>query len=177
MSFLGWGGKSGRLVHFRLDKGEWGGILEVLVKGEKMKTYIPKTCEVKKRWFLVDAKNKILGRLATKVATILMGKNKPLFTPHLDVGDYVIVINADKVVLSGKKQKTKVYYRYSGYPGGLKPVTFSKYLKENPEKLFVHAVKGMLPHNRLGRKMLSKLFVYGGDKHPHQAQEPEVLRI
>jgi len=142
-----------------------------------MKTYIPKMSEVKKRWFVVDAKNKILGRLATEVATILMGKNKPLFTPHLDAGDYVIVINADKVILSGKKEKTKNYYRYSGYPGGLKSVTFSKYLKEKPEELFIHSVKGMLPKNRLGRKMLSKLFVYRGDKHPHQAQKPEVLKI
>jgi len=142
-----------------------------------MKTYIPKMSEVKKRWFVVDAKNKILGRLATEVATILMGKNKPLFTPHLDAGDYVIVINVDKVILSGKKEKTKNYYRYSGYPGGLKSVTFSKYLKEKPEELFIHSVKGMLPKNRLGRKMLSKLFVYRGDKHPHQAQKPEVLKI
>ena len=151
--------------------------MKILVKGEDVKTYTPKMSEVKKRWFVVDAKNKILGRLATKVATILMGKNKPLFTPHLDVGDYLIVINAERVILSGKKQKTKTYYRYSGYPGGLKSVTFSKYLKEKPEELFIHAVKGMLPHNRLGRKMLSKLFVYRDDKHPHQAQKPEVLKI
>jgi large subunit ribosomal protein L13 len=154
-----------------------GVILEILAKGERMKTYTPKMSEVKKRWLVVDAKNKILGRLVTKVATILMGKNKPLFTPHLDTGDYVIVINADKVILSGKKQKTKTYYRYSGYPGGLKSVTFSKYLKEKPEELFMHAVKGMLPKNRLGRKMVSKLFVYRGDKHPHQAQKPEILKI
>jgi large subunit ribosomal protein L13 len=151
--------------------------LKILVKGEKMKTYIPKMSEVKKRWFVVDAKNKILGRLVTKVAKTLIGKDKPLFTPHLDLGDYVIVVNADKVILSGKKQNTKIYYRYSGYPGGLKSVTFSKYLKEKPEELFIHAVKGMLPHNRLGRKMLSKLFVYRGDKHPHQAQKPEALKI
>ena len=142
-----------------------------------MKTCTPKMSEVKKGWFVIDARNKILGRLATKVATILMGKNKPLFTPHLDVGDYVIVVNAQKVILSGKKQNTKTYYRYSGYPGGLKSVTFSKYLQEKPEELFIHAVKGMLPHNRLGRKMLSKLFVYRSDKHPHQAQKPEVLKI
>ena len=142
-----------------------------------MKTCTPKMSEVKKGWFVIDARNKILGRLATKVATILMGKNKPLFTPHLDVGDYVIVVNAEKVILSGKKQNTKTYYRYSGYPGGLKSVTFSKYLQEKPEELFIHAVKGMLPHNRLGRKMLSKLFVYRSDKHPHQAQKPEVLKI
>ena len=142
-----------------------------------MKTYTPKMSEVKKRWFVVDAKNKILGRLATKVATVLLGKNKPLFTPHLDVGDYVIVINADRVILSGKKQNIKTYYRYTGYPGGLKSVTFSKYLKEKPEELFIHAIKEMLPHNRLGRKMLSKLFVYKGDKHPHQAQKPEALKI
>lgn len=141
-----------------------------------MKTYTPKISEAKKKWFVVDAKNKILGRLASKVATILLGKKTPLFTPHLDMGDYVIVINADRVILSGKKQKNKTYYRHSMYPGGLKAVTFSKYLKEKPEELFIHAVKGMLPHNRLGRKMLSKLFVYKGDKHPHQAQKPEVLK-
>ncbi len=142
-----------------------------------MKTYTPDISKVERKWFVIDAKNKILGRLSTKVANLLMGKGKPHFTPHLDVGDYVIVLNADQVILSGKKQNTKTYYRYSGYPGGLKSVTFSKYLKEKPEKLFTHAVWGMLPKNKLGRKMLSKLFVYRGNQHPHQAQKPELLKI
>jgi large subunit ribosomal protein L13 len=140
-----------------------------------MKTYTPDVSEIERKWFVVDAKNKILGRLSTKIARTLMGKEKPIFTPHLDVGDYVIVINADKVTLSGKKQNTKTYYRYSGYPGGLKSTTFSKYIKEKPERLFRDAVWGMLPKNKLGRKMLSKLFVYRGDQHPHQAQKPEPL--
>jgi large subunit ribosomal protein L13 len=141
-----------------------------------MKTYTPSISEIERKWFIIDAENKILGRVATKVAGLLMGKGKPHFTPHLDVGDFVIVLNADKVTLSGKKQNTKTYYRYSGYPGGLKAVVFSKYLKEKPEQLFRDAVWGMLPKNRLGRKMLSKLFVYKGDHHPHQAQKPESLK-
>lgn len=141
-----------------------------------MRTYTPSIPEIERKWFVIDAEKKILGRLATKVANLLMGKGKPSFTPHLDVGDYVIVINANKVVLSGKKENTKTYYRYSGYPGGLKSVVFSKYLKEKPEELFTKAVWGMLPKNKLGRKMLSKLFVYRGDKHPHQAQKPELLK-
>ena len=142
-----------------------------------MKTYTPSISEIERKWLVIDAKNRILGRLATRVASLLMGKGKPHFTPHLDVGDYVIVLNADKVILSGKKQNIKTYYRYSGYPGGLKSVVFSKYLKEKPEELFTHAVWGMLPKNKLGRKMLSKLFIYRGDKHPHQAQKPEPLKL
>jgi large subunit ribosomal protein L13 len=106
-----------------------------------------------------------------------MGKGKPHFTPHLDVGDHVIVINAEKVMLSGKKQSTKTYYRYSGYPGGLKAVSFSKYVREKPEEVISHAVRGMLPKNRLGRKMLSKLLVYRGAEHPHEAQKPEPLKL
>ncbi len=142
-----------------------------------MKTYTSKLEEIKKNWYLVDAKGKVLGRLASEVAKILRGKNKPQFTPHLDVGDFVVVINADKVILTGKKEKTKTYYHHTGYPGGLRAVPFSKYIKNKPEELFNHAVKGMLPHNRLGRKTLSKLFVYRGDKHPHQAQKPEPLNL
>jgi len=159
-----------------LDKGGFGVILGNLQKENQMKTYTPSISEIERQWFVLDAQNKVLGRLATKVAGILMGKGKPQFTPHLDVGDYVIVVNADKVVLSGKKQTTKTYYRYSGYPGGLKSTTFSKFVKEKPEQLFNHAVWGMLPKNKLGRKMLSKLFVYRGDRHPHQAQKPEPLK-
>jgi large subunit ribosomal protein L13 len=142
-----------------------------------MKTYMPSVSEIERKWFVIDAKSKILGRLATKVAGILMGKGKPQFTPHLDVGDFVIVTNVDKVVLSGKKGDTKTYYRYSGYPGGLKSINFSKYVQEKPEELFSHAVWGMLPKNKLGRKMLSKLFVYRGEEHPHQAQKPESLKL
>jgi large subunit ribosomal protein L13 len=159
-----------------LDRPSFGVILENFQKENRMKTYTPSIAEIERKWFVVDAQDKILGRLATKVAGILMGKGKPQFTPHLDVGDYVIVINADKVTLSGKKPGIKTYYRYSGYPGGLKSTTFSKYLKEKPEELFSHAVWGMLPKNKLGRKMLSKLFVYRGEKHPHQAQQPEPLK-
>jgi large subunit ribosomal protein L13 len=142
-----------------------------------MKTYTPSIAEIERKWFVIDVKNRVLGRVATKVASLLMGKGKPHFTPHLDVGDFVIVLNADKVTLFGKKPNTKTYYHYSGYPGGLKSVVFSKRLKEKPEQLFRDAVWGMLPKNRLGRKMLSKLFVYKGDQHPHQAQKPETLKI
>jgi large subunit ribosomal protein L13 len=163
-------------VRFLLDTRDFGGILGNLRKERFMKTYTPSVSEIKRKWFLVDAEGKILGRLATRVAGILMGKNKPHFTPHMDVGDHVIVINAEKVILSGKKQATKTYYRYSGYPGGLKATSFSKYVKEKPEELFSRAVWGMLPKNKLGKKMLSKLFVYRGDQHPHQAQKPEALK-
>jgi len=140
-----------------------------------MKTYTPKQDEIQKRWYLVDAKGKILGRLATQIAKVLRGKNKPQFTPHLDLGDYVVVINAEKVILTGKKEKIKTYYHHTGYPGGLRAVSFTNYIKNKPEELFTQAVKGMLPHNRLGRKILSKLFVYRGEKHPHQAQQPEPI--
>ncbi len=142
-----------------------------------MKTYVPKIDEVSKKWYLVDARGKVLGRLATQIAKTLRGKNKPQFTPHLDVGDFVVVINAEKVVLTGKKEKTKTYYHHTGYPGGLRAVSFSDYIKTKPEELFTQAVKGMLPHNRLGRKILSKLFVYRGEKHPHQAQKPEPINL
>ncbi|MDP3025341.1 MAG: 50S ribosomal protein L13 [candidate division Zixibacteria bacterium] len=142
-----------------------------------MKTYTPKLNEIEKKWYLVDARGKVLGRLASKVAQILLGKGKPKFTPHLDSGDYVVVINCDKVMLTGKKTRLKTYYHYTGYPGGLKKEEFSKLIKEKPEKVFIHSVKGMLPHNRLGDKILSKLFVYSGEKHPHQAQKPVSLEL
>lgn len=142
-----------------------------------MKTYIPKLTEIERKWFLIDAKDIILGRAATRAASLLIGKGKPSFTPHLDVGDFVVVINADKVILSSKKENIKTYYRYSGYPGGLKSTVFSKYVKEKPEELFRDAVWGMLPKNRLGRKMFSKLFVYRGEVHPHQAQKPEPIKV
>jgi large subunit ribosomal protein L13 len=142
-----------------------------------MKTYTPAITEIERKWFIIDAQNKILGRVATKTAGLLIGKGKPYFTPHLDVGDFVIVINADKVILSGKKENIKTYYRYSGYPGGLKSTVFAKYLKHKPEQVLRDAVWGMIPKNRLGRKMFSKLFVYSGKEHPHQAQMPEPINV
>jgi large subunit ribosomal protein L13 len=142
-----------------------------------MKTYTPKINEIEKKWYLVDAQDKVLGRTASRVAQILLGKGKPQFTPHLDQGDYVVVVNCDKVTLSGKKAGLKTYFHYTGYPGGLKKEVFSKKIKEKPEEIFVQAVKGMLPHNKLGRKILSKLFVYREDKHPHQAQKPELVKL
>jgi large subunit ribosomal protein L13 len=142
-----------------------------------MKTYIPSITEIERKWFVIDAQDTILGRAATKTASLLMGKGKPSFTTHLDVGDFVVVINADQVILSGNKENNKTYYHYSGYPGGLKSKVFSKYVKEKPEELFRDAVWGMLPKNRLGRKMFSKLFVYRGGVHPHQAQKPEPIKV
>src|SRR5574341_2132195 len=139
-----------------------------------MKTYVPKREEVQKKWYVVDAQGKILGRVASQRAAILRGKNKPIFTPHLNLGDQVIVINADKVILSGRKAGQKTYYTHSFYPGGLKAKVFSQVIKEKPEQLFRWAVWGMLPKNRLGRKMLQGLHVYRGQTHPHKAQKPEV---
>jgi large subunit ribosomal protein L13 len=124
---------------------------------------------------LVDASGKVLGRLATKIATLLRGKNKPQFTPHLDVGDFVVVVNAEKVRLSGKKADIKTYSHYTGYPGGLKQELFSKVQRRHPERVIESAVRGMLPHSSLGRQQLKKLKVYRGTAHPHQAQKPEVL--
>ena len=142
-----------------------------------MKTYLPKLSEVEKKWYVVDVGEKILGRQATKVARILMGKTKPTYTPFLDTGDYIIVVNADKIALSGKKLWQKEYYHHTGYPGALKKKTFQQMMNYRPEFIFREAVKGMLPKNRLGRKMLKKLFVYAGEKHPHQAQKPESLEL
>ena len=135
-----------------------------------MKTYSTKAADIKREWHVVDASGEVLGRLATRVAQRLMGKHKPMFTPNLDTGDYVIVINADKVRVTGNKTKQKVYYRHSGYPGGLKSITFEKMMQTHPSRVIEHAVKGMLPHNRLGAKMRKKLKVYAGDTHPHMAQ-------
>jgi large subunit ribosomal protein L13 len=133
--------------------------------------------DVSRNWYLVDAENKVLGRLATELAKILRGKNKPTFTPHVDTGDYVIVVNADKVSLTGKKWKDKVYYRHSGYPGGIKSITADNLRTKRPEDLIRLAVKGMLPKNRLGRKLFKKLKVYAGTEHPHQAQQPKQIEI
>jgi large subunit ribosomal protein L13 len=140
-----------------------------------MKTYSPKPSEIKHEWYLVDAEGKTLGRLASEIAKILRGKHKPIYAPHLDTGDYVIVINAEKVHVTGNKLDQKMYYRHSGYPGGLTSITLREQLKRHPTRVIRSAVKGMLPHNRLGRAMMKKLKIYGGDSHPHQAQGPKPL--
>ena len=134
-----------------------------------MKTHSTKASEIKREWHVIDASGKVLGRLATQIASLLMGKHKPIFSPHLDTGDFVVVINADKVRVTGNKMKQKVYYRHSGYPGGLKSINLEKMMQTQPTRVVEHAVKGMLPHNRLGAKMFKKLKVYVGDSHPHPA--------
>ncbi|TCS81515.1 50S ribosomal protein L13 [Tepidibacillus fermentans] len=140
-------------------------------------TYMAKPNEVERKWYIIDAEGKTLGRLASEAARILRGKHKPQYTPHVDTGDFVIIINADKVVLTGKKLQQKKYYRHSGYPGGLKVTVAADMLKNKPERMVELAVKGMLPHNSLGRKQGMKLKVYAGAEHPHQAQKPEVWEI
>lgn len=142
-----------------------------------MKTYMAKPNEVEQKWYIVDASGRTLGRLATEIATVLRGKNKPQFTPHVDTGDFVIVINAEKIVLTGKKLEQKMFYRHSGYPGGLKEIDYQTLLRTKPELAIEKAVKGMLPHNSLGRAINKKLKVYRGAEHPHAAQKPEVLEI
>lgn len=143
-----------------------------------MKTYFATPQTVERKWYIVDATDKTLGRLATQVASILRGKHKPIYTPHVDTGDHVIIINAEKVRLTGRKLQEKKYYRHSGYVGGLKVRTAGEILSGNrPEEVLRLAVKGMLPHNRLGRQMFKKLKVYAGNEHPHQAQQPETLDI
>ena len=135
------------------------------------------TTTTERKWYLIDAAGKTLGRLASQIALILRGKHKPQYQPHLDLGDYVVVINAEKVHVTGKKETDKLYYRHSGYPGGLKAIPLGVIRRKHPEFLIYHAVKGMLPKNRLGRKMLKKLKVYRGPSHPHIAQNPEPLDI
>ena len=140
-------------------------------------TYIAKTAEIERKWYVVDAADKTLGRLASEIAKILTGKNKPIYTPHIDTGDYVIVINADKVKVTGKKLDQKLYIHHTGYMGGLKQKTLRTMMNTKPEAVLMHAVKGMLPKNSLGRHMLKKLRVYAGPEHEHAAQKPEVLEI
>ena len=142
-----------------------------------MKTYMAKPAEVDRKWFIIDASGQKLGRLASEIASILRGKHKPTYTPHVDSGDYIIVINADKVQLTGKKLQQKKYRYHTGYPGGLKEIDYQTMLRKRPEKVIEIAVKGMLPHNRLGWKMFKKLKVYRGDQHPHQAQRPEFREL
>ena len=140
-------------------------------------TFMANPATVERKWYVVDAEGKTLGRLAAEVAKVLRGKNKPTFTPHVDTGDHVIVLNADKVVLTGKKLVQKTYFRHSGYPGGTTFTIAGKMLETRPERVVEMAVKGMLPKNSLGRKMFTKLKVYAGAEHPHSAQMPEVLEI
>ncbi len=142
-----------------------------------MKTYFLKTKDIEKKWYVVDAEGKTLGRLTSRVAAILRGKHKPTYTPHLDMGDNVIVINAEKIRVTGRKLDQKKYYRHTGYPGGLKVTSLSDMIRTKPEKVISMAVKGMLPHNRLGRMINRHLKVYRGPEHPHQAQQPEFLEI
>lgn len=142
-----------------------------------MKSYMAKPNEIERKWYVVDANGKVLGRVASEVAKILRGKNKPTYTPHVDTGDHVIILNADKVVLTGKKLDQKMYRKHSLYPGGLKETSYRKIMANKPELAVYEAVKGMLPHNSLGRQMLKKLRVYKGTEHEHQAQKPEVLEL
>ena len=141
------------------------------------KTYSPKPGDVERKWYVVDATDKILGRLASEIAQVLKGKRKPQYAPHADVGDHVIVVNADKVRVSGHKAEQKVYYHHTGYPGGIRATPYSKMMAEHPDRIVKKAVWGMLPHNTLGRSMFKKLRVYAGDTHRHEAQNPEVLEI
>jgi len=135
-----------------------------------MRTYSTKVSDIERKWWVIDASGKNLGRLATEAAVLLKGKHKPMYTPHLDVGDYVVIVNADKIEVTGKKLTQKIYYHHSNYPGGLKSVSLEKMLETHPTRAVEHAVKGMLPHNRLGAAMFKKLKVYAGAEHPHKAQ-------
>lgn len=142
-----------------------------------MKTFVPSTATVERKWYVVDADGMTLGRLASEVAKVLRGKNKAIFTPHLDTGDYVIIVNAEKVKVTGKKMDQKIYYRHSDYVGGMKETTLKEMLAKHPERVLEFAVKGMLPKGPLGRQMYKKLFVYAGPEHKHAAQKPEALSL
>jgi large subunit ribosomal protein L13 len=140
-----------------------------------MKTFSPTPVDIKREWYVVDAENKILGRLASQIAHRLRGKHKPEFAPHMDNGDFIVVVNCEKIAVTGKKMSGKIYYRHTGYPGGLKETALDKMLASKPEFVLMNAVRGMLPKNRLGRAMLKKLKVYAGTEHPHTAQQPKNL--
>lgn len=142
-----------------------------------MKTYSPKAAEIERRWWVIDAEGQVLGRLASAIATRLRGKDKPIYAPHMDTGDFVIVVNAAKVRVTGRKLQQKLYYRHSGYPGGLKQITLEQQLKRHPERVIEHAVRGMLPKNALGHQLFRKLKVYAGPTHPHVAQQPQPWTI
>lgn len=138
-----------------------------------MRTHSAKPHEIQREWYVVDANGQTLGRLATRIASVLRGKHKPIYTPHVDCGDFVIVVNADKIRVTGRKMDQKMYYRHSGYPGGLKQISLRDQLDRHPDRVIRHAVRGMLPKNRLGRQMIKKLKVYATPDHPHQAQQPK----
>ena len=140
-------------------------------------TYSFKQHEIDRKWYVVDASGKTLGRIASRVAHVLRGKHKPAFTPNIDCGDFVVVVNADKVKVRGRREELKTYFHYSGYPGGAKVESFKELMKTDPERVFMHAVKGMIPHNRLGARVIRKLKVYKGTSHPHAAQKPEPLNV
>jgi large subunit ribosomal protein L13 len=142
-----------------------------------MKTYVAKPATIDKKWYVVDASGKTLGRLSTVIADALRGKRKPIYTPNIDTGDFVVVVNAEKVVVTGRKAEQKMYYRHSGYPGGIKSESFARLIGRRPEEVLRRAVKGMLPHNKLGAAQLRKLKIYAGTEHPHEAQHPEVLEV
>jgi large subunit ribosomal protein L13 len=142
-----------------------------------MKSYMARALEVERKWYVVDAEGQTLGRLATEVAGILRGKNKPQYTPHVDTGDFVVVVNAEKVVVTGRKAEQKVYRRHSGYPGGLKTTTYEQMLERRPTEILRRAVKGMMPKTRLARQQLRKLKIYAGSEHPHAAQNPQTLEV
>ena len=142
-----------------------------------MKTLSLRADEINHNWFIIDAENQTLGRLASTVAQIIRGKNKPFFTPHMDMGDYVVIINAEKVKVSGNKEENKTYFRHSGYPGGITEIKLKQVRIDYPERIITNAVKGMLPHNRLGRKLLKHLKVYKGSNHPHSSQQPQSITI
>ena len=144
---------------------------------KRMKTYSIKADEIHKDWFVADAENKALGRLASKVAQILKGKHKPTYTPHMDMGDFVVVVNAEKIRVSGKKEMQKTYFSHSGYPGGTKEVDLYTMRRLHPERVIQNAVKGMLPHNRLGRQIMRNLKIYSGPDHPHSSQQPKVMEF
>jgi large subunit ribosomal protein L13 len=151
--------------------------LSSLSVGLKMKTYFANNENIEKKWYVVDASGKVLGRLATQIAKVLRGKHKPEFTPHADAGDHVIVINAAEIKVTGKKETDKHYYSHSGYPGGIKDITFDKLMEKDPTRIIKFAVKGMMPKNPLGRDMMRKLKIYAGAEHPHEAQQPVEINL
>ncbi len=142
-----------------------------------MKSYMARPLEVERKWYVVDAEGRTLGRLATEIATILRGKNKPQYTPHVDTGDFVVVVNAEKVTVTGRKAEQKVYRRHSGYPGGLKETSYERMMERRPTEILRRAVKGMMPKNRLARQQLRKLKIYAGPEHPHAAQNPQPYEV
>jgi large subunit ribosomal protein L13 len=153
-------------------------IIDYFSTGEhRMKTYVTKPADVERSWYVVDAEEQTLGRLATKIATILRGKHKPIYSPSVDCGDYVIVVNAEKIGVTGRRLDEKIYQRHSGYPGGLREITLRQQLEKDPTYVIESAVRGMLPKTKLGRKMIKRLKAYAGAEHPHQAQQPEKLEL